>query len=186
MFEHCSNILIFITFLGAITAFFAATSGAFQNDLKRVIAYSTCSQLLRPGGFDSICASCTDVEVSDFSTGLSGVWLPNEAVMRVPVNSSKREVDCKLSLVRAFPAPSNLVSESERAYEKRFSTRHGERHTPPMLHHREPRLLVGTWTTDLSKHRHSANLQMLLTNVRQRASLSAGKLRQEAESMLKR
>eukprot|EP00299_Pterocystis_sp_00344_P009492 c4015_g1_i1.p1 GENE.c4015_g1_i1~~c4015_g1_i1.p1 ORF type:complete len:260 (+),score=-51.42 c4015_g1_i1:493-1272(+) len=34
-----------ITFLGGFTAIFAATSGAFQNDLKRVIAYSTCSQL---------------------------------------------------------------------------------------------------------------------------------------------
>ncbi len=31
--------------MGATTSFFAATSGAFQNDLKRVIAYSTCSQL---------------------------------------------------------------------------------------------------------------------------------------------
>jgi len=31
--------------MGAITSFFAASSGAFQNDLKRVIAYSTCSQL---------------------------------------------------------------------------------------------------------------------------------------------
>jgi NADH-ubiquinone oxidoreductase chain 5 len=34
-----------MTFVGATTSFFAATSGAFQNDLKRVIAYSTCSQL---------------------------------------------------------------------------------------------------------------------------------------------
>ena len=34
-----------MTLVGAITSFFAATSGAFQNDLKRVIAYSTCSQL---------------------------------------------------------------------------------------------------------------------------------------------
>lgn len=31
--------------VGAVTAFMAATTGAFQNDLKRVIAYSTCSQL---------------------------------------------------------------------------------------------------------------------------------------------
>ena len=31
--------------LGASTAFFAATVGLVQNDLKRVIAYSTCSQL---------------------------------------------------------------------------------------------------------------------------------------------
>jgi len=31
--------------MGAMTAFFAASVGLFQNDLKRVIAYSTCSQL---------------------------------------------------------------------------------------------------------------------------------------------
>ncbi|WP_234731025.1 NADH-quinone oxidoreductase subunit L [Acidocella facilis] len=35
----------FITFIGATTAFFAATIGCVQNDIKRVIAYSTCSQL---------------------------------------------------------------------------------------------------------------------------------------------
>ncbi|MDK3016206.1 NADH-quinone oxidoreductase subunit L [Pseudodonghicola flavimaris] len=35
----------FITILGAITAFFAATVGLVQTDIKRVIAYSTCSQL---------------------------------------------------------------------------------------------------------------------------------------------
>jgi NADH-quinone oxidoreductase subunit L len=35
----------FIVFLGATTAFFAATVGLVQNDIKRVIAYSTCSQL---------------------------------------------------------------------------------------------------------------------------------------------
>ncbi|MFD1343810.1 NADH-quinone oxidoreductase subunit L [Litorisediminicola beolgyonensis] len=35
----------FITFLGAMTAFFAATVGLVQTDIKRVIAYSTCSQL---------------------------------------------------------------------------------------------------------------------------------------------
>ena len=45
LFEHSSNMLNFITILGACTAFFAATVGLLQNDLKRVIAYSTCSQL---------------------------------------------------------------------------------------------------------------------------------------------
>ena len=35
----------FIVFIGATTAFFAATIGLVQNDIKRVIAYSTCSQL---------------------------------------------------------------------------------------------------------------------------------------------
>jgi NADH-quinone oxidoreductase subunit L len=34
-----------VTFIGATTAFFAATVGLVQNDIKRVIAYSTCSQL---------------------------------------------------------------------------------------------------------------------------------------------
>ena len=34
-----------VTFVGAFTAFFAATVGLVQNDIKRVIAYSTCSQL---------------------------------------------------------------------------------------------------------------------------------------------
>ena len=37
--------LIFVTIMGALTAFFAATSGLVQNDIKKVIAYSTCSQL---------------------------------------------------------------------------------------------------------------------------------------------
>ncbi|MGR3540994.1 MAG: proton-conducting transporter transmembrane domain-containing protein, partial [Hasllibacter sp.] len=35
----------FVVFLGATTAFFAATVGLVQTDIKRVIAYSTCSQL---------------------------------------------------------------------------------------------------------------------------------------------
>ena len=37
--------MFLLTFVGALTSFFAASSGAFQTDLKRVIAYSTCSQL---------------------------------------------------------------------------------------------------------------------------------------------
>ena len=37
--------LTVVTFFGATTAFFAATVGLVQNDIKRVIAYSTCSQL---------------------------------------------------------------------------------------------------------------------------------------------
>jgi NADH-ubiquinone oxidoreductase chain 5 len=45
IFEFCPTILWFITLFGGMTAFFAATTGLFQNDLKKVIAYSTCSQL---------------------------------------------------------------------------------------------------------------------------------------------
>jgi NADH-quinone oxidoreductase subunit L len=45
MFQLSPTALEFVTFIGATTAFFAATVGLFQNDIKRVIAYSTCSQL---------------------------------------------------------------------------------------------------------------------------------------------
>ena len=45
VFEFAPAALTFVTFIGASTAFFAATVGLVQNDIKRVIAYSTCSQL---------------------------------------------------------------------------------------------------------------------------------------------
>ena len=45
IFELSPDALTFVTWIGAITAFFAATVGLVQNDIKRVIAYSTCSQL---------------------------------------------------------------------------------------------------------------------------------------------
>jgi NADH-quinone oxidoreductase subunit L len=45
LFELSHTALTFVTFIGAFTAFFAATVGLVQNDIKRVIAYSTCSQL---------------------------------------------------------------------------------------------------------------------------------------------
>jgi NADH-quinone oxidoreductase subunit L len=45
MFETSADALAFVTFIGAATCFFAATVGTSQWDIKRVIAYSTCSQL---------------------------------------------------------------------------------------------------------------------------------------------
>jgi NADH-quinone oxidoreductase subunit L len=45
LFQLSPTALAFVTFIGATTAFFAASVGLFQNDIKRVIAYSTCSQL---------------------------------------------------------------------------------------------------------------------------------------------
>jgi NADH-quinone oxidoreductase subunit L len=45
IFEYAPATLEFVTIIGAVTAFFAATVGLVQNDIKRVIAYSTCSQL---------------------------------------------------------------------------------------------------------------------------------------------
>jgi NADH-quinone oxidoreductase subunit L len=45
LYQLSPTALAFVTFIGATTAFFAASVGLFQNDIKRVIAYSTCSQL---------------------------------------------------------------------------------------------------------------------------------------------
>ena len=45
LFELSHTALAFVTVIGATTAIFAATVGLVQNDIKRVIAYSTCSQL---------------------------------------------------------------------------------------------------------------------------------------------
>ena len=45
LFELSATALTWVTAIGALTAFFAATVGLVQNDIKRVIAYSTCSQL---------------------------------------------------------------------------------------------------------------------------------------------
>src|SRR5438045_2032621 len=45
LFDLAPAAQAFVTFIGATTAFFAATVGLVQNDIKRVVAYSTCSQL---------------------------------------------------------------------------------------------------------------------------------------------
>lgn len=61
LFEGSPLALTVVTILGALTAFFAATTGVVQNDLKKVIAYSTCSQL---GYMVMICG------LSNYSTSL--------------------------------------------------------------------------------------------------------------------
>ena len=60
-FECTPTILLIIVLLGSITAFFSSTIGLSQNDLKKVIAYSTCSQL---GYMVMICG------FSQYNTGL--------------------------------------------------------------------------------------------------------------------
>jgi NADH:ubiquinone oxidoreductase subunit 5 (subunit L)/multisubunit Na+/H+ antiporter MnhA subunit len=45
MWEYSEICRMSLTFIGALTSIMAATCGLFQNDMKRVIAYSTCSQL---------------------------------------------------------------------------------------------------------------------------------------------
>lgn len=62
LFEYSPIALSLVTIIGAMTAFFAATTGLFQNDMKRVIAYSTCSQL----GYMVFACGLSSYEVSIF------------------------------------------------------------------------------------------------------------------------
>jgi NADH-ubiquinone oxidoreductase chain 5 len=45
VFEYAPRILIFVALLGGVTALISGTIGSVQNDIKKIIAYSTCSQL---------------------------------------------------------------------------------------------------------------------------------------------
>ncbi len=54
IFENAPDAAAMVTLIGAVTAFFAATVGLFQDDIKKIIAYSTCSQL----GYMFVAAGC--------------------------------------------------------------------------------------------------------------------------------
>jgi NADH:ubiquinone oxidoreductase subunit 5 (subunit L)/multisubunit Na+/H+ antiporter MnhA subunit len=45
LFSEASDMFIFFIFFGSVTAFFSSTIGLLQTDIKKIIAYSTCSQL---------------------------------------------------------------------------------------------------------------------------------------------
>lgn len=45
IFEYSDSVLMFTVVIGGLTAFFSAIIGVFQYDVKKIIAYSTCSQL---------------------------------------------------------------------------------------------------------------------------------------------
>jgi len=45
LLEFGDNVLTLITIFGSLTAFLGASVGVFQNDIKKIVAYSTCSQL---------------------------------------------------------------------------------------------------------------------------------------------
>jgi NADH-ubiquinone oxidoreductase chain 5 len=62
--EYSPTALLVITLIGASTAFFAATSGLVQNDLKRIIAFSTISQL----GYMMMAIGLSQYDVALFHT----------------------------------------------------------------------------------------------------------------------
>ena len=62
LIEFSVSILNFLIIIGSFTAFFAAFTGIFQNDIKKVIAYSTCSQL----GYMIFCCGMSCYNISLF------------------------------------------------------------------------------------------------------------------------
>ena len=62
LFELSPFAQSFVTFIGATTAIFAATIGLVQNDIKRIVAYSTCSQL----GYMFVAMGCGAYSVGMF------------------------------------------------------------------------------------------------------------------------
>src|SRR5207247_10568072 len=62
LFELSPNAQTVVTFIGATTAIFAATIGLVQNDIKRIVAYSTCSQL----GYMFVAMGCGAYSVGMF------------------------------------------------------------------------------------------------------------------------
>jgi NADH-ubiquinone oxidoreductase chain 5 len=62
LLEFTSYTLFLMIIFGSLTAFFASMVGVFQNDLKKIIAYSTCSQL----GYMIFCCGLSNYTVSIF------------------------------------------------------------------------------------------------------------------------
>ena len=62
LLEFTPLVLFLMVVFGALTAFFASMIGVFQNDLKKIIAYSTCSQL----GYMIFCCGLSNYTVSMF------------------------------------------------------------------------------------------------------------------------
>ena len=87
IYEYATNVLGYIVVIGAITSFFASTTGLLQNDLKRVIAYSTCSQLLRPHRFSINQNRFIGRGWQFYTSGYISALLPNEAVVLGLMNS---------------------------------------------------------------------------------------------------
>jgi len=62
LLEYSTFVLSLIVIFGALTAVFGATVAVFQNDIKKIIAYSTCSQL----GYMTFCCGLSSYNVAFF------------------------------------------------------------------------------------------------------------------------
>src|SRR6202023_4251048 len=71
LLEQSELALTIIMVTGAVTSFFAASVGLFQNDIKKVIAYSTMSQLAREYNkfiifrYQTICVELITIKISN-------------------------------------------------------------------------------------------------------------------------
>jgi NADH-ubiquinone oxidoreductase chain 5 len=107
VFEYSPNSLLLITFIGLLTAIFAASSGLVQNDIKKVIAYSTCSQL----GYMIFSCGLSQFDVSLFH-------LSNHAVFKAllflsagsVIHGSQNEQDMRKFGSRGFVLPFTIQS----------------------------------------------------------------------------
>jgi vacuolar-type H+-ATPase subunit I/STV1 len=99
LFDLSTVAMMVVMIIGGITAFFAATVGLVQNDIKRVIAYSTCSQLgymfvaLGIGAYGAASSTCSPTPSSRPCCSL------------VPVRSSTRCITSRTCGTWAACAP---------------------------------------------------------------------------------
>lgn len=107
VFEYSTSSLLLVTFIGLLTAIFAASSGLVQNDIKKVIAYSTCSQL----GYMIFSCGLSQFDASLFH-------LSNHAVFKALlflsagsiIHGSKNEQDMRKFGSRGFVLPFTVQS----------------------------------------------------------------------------
>ena len=77
--EYAPYSLLCILFVGQITTIFAASSGLFQNDMKRLIAYSTISQIVKL----VIEATNTKAPIQRLADKISGIFVPTIIIIAI-------------------------------------------------------------------------------------------------------
>jgi len=107
IFEN-SHVLFIVTIFGALTAFFASSVGLVQNDLKRVIAYSTCSQL----GYMAFAAGLSHYSIAFFhlaNHALFKALLFLSAGCIIHGISDEQDMRKMGSLIKLFPTSYTMI-----------------------------------------------------------------------------